>query len=239
MKAAEAYFDAVTCLSGPLACYKRQIILDNMDNWLNQSFLGQRATFGDDRAMTNFVLQKHRTSYQDSAICQTIVPNKYKVFLKQQMRWKRSWLRESLIAGKFMYKKEPFAALTFYMGLVVPVFAPIIVLYNFVYVPLTYRIFPTNFLIGLLLMSLLMSTAQLLLRKSSTWIFGMVFCLYYEAVLLWQMPVAWVTFWKSTWGTRMTPSDISEDEKKKAKKAKRERKGKEKHVPGSETDKKK
>lgn len=239
MKAAEAYFDAVTCLSGPLACYKKQIIIDNMYNWLNQSFLGQRATFGDDRAMTNFVLQKHRTSYQDSAVCQTIVPNKYKVFLKQQMRWKRSWLRESLIAGKFMYKKEPFAALTFYMGLVVPVFAPIIVLYNFVYVPLTYRIFPTNFLIGLLLMSLLMSTAQLLLRKSSTWIFGMVFCLYYEAVLLWQMPVAWVTFWKSTWGTRMTPSDISEDEKKKAKRAKRERKGKEKYVTSSETAQKK
>lgn len=221
MKAAEAYFDAVTCLSGPLACYKKQIILDNMDNWLNQSFLGQRATFGDDRAMTNFVLQKYRTTYQDSAMCQTIVPNKYKVFLKQQMRWKRSWLRESLLAGKFMYKKEPFAALTFYMGLIVPIAAPIVVLYNLVYVPIIHQVFPTAFLVGLLLMSLLMSMAQLLLRKSSTWLFGMVFCLFYEAVLLWQMPIAWVTFWKSTWGTRMTPSDIEEDEKKKAKESKK------------------
>jgi hyaluronan synthase len=44
------------------------------------------------------------------------------------MRWKRSWLRESLIAAKFMGKKRTFMALSFYMGLLVPVAAPIVVL---------------------------------------------------------------------------------------------------------------
>lgn len=213
MKAAESYFDAVTCLSGPLACYKKSIILENMDAWLNQRFLGHRATFGDDRSMTNFVLEKHRTSYQDAAICSTIVPNRQSVFLKQQMRWKRSWLRESIIASKFMWKKEPFAAASFYMGVLIPILAPIIVIYNLIYIPINYRIFPKTFLIGILLMSLLMSMAQLFLRKSSTWIFGLVFSIYYEAVLLWQMPIAWVTFWKSTWGTRMTPSDVEAQDK--------------------------
>ena len=214
MKAAEARFDAVTCLSGPLSCYRRDIVIENTDAWLNQSFLGQKATFGDDRAMTNFVLSKYRTGYQDTAVCSTIVPNKYKVFLKQQMRWKRSWLRESLIAGKFMWKKEPFAAVTFYMGLLVPILAPVVVVYNLIIVPFTYNIFPKTFIIGLLMMAMLMSITQLRLRKSTTWFFGLVFCLFYEAVLLWQMPVAWVTFWKSTWGTRMTPSDIEEMNKK-------------------------
>lgn len=222
MKAAEAVFDTVSCLSGPLACYRKSIILDKKDEWLNQRFLGHKATFGDDRSMTNFILREHRTFYQDTAVCSTIVPNKHKVFLKQQMRWKRSWLRESLIAGAFMWKKEPFAAVSFYMGLVVPIAAPVVVLYNLVYVPFTRHIFPTAFLLGLLLMSLLMSMAQLLLRKSSTWIYGMLFCLYYEAVLLWQMPIAWVTFWKSTWGTRMTPSDV-EAEKVKEKKKQRQK----------------
>lgn len=219
MKAAEAYFDAVTCLSGPLACYKKQIIMDNMNEWLNQRFLGQKATFGDDRAMTNFVLNGHRTSYQDTAICSTIVPNKYKVFLKQQMRWKRSWLRESIIAGKFMWKKEPFMAVFFYMGVFVPIAAPVIVIYNLVYVPIVNNIFPTTFLVGVLMMALMMSFAQMFFRKSTTWIFGMLFCIYYEAVLLWQMPIAWVTFWKSTWGTRMTPSDIEAERKKERRKA--------------------
>ncbi|GMQ61976.1 glycosyltransferase [Vallitalea maricola] len=218
MKAAEAYFDAVTCLSGPLSCYKKEIIVEHMDEWLNQEFLGQHATFGDDRSMTNFVLKKHRTSYQDTAVCTTIVPKEYSVFLKQQMRWKRSWLRESIIAGKFMWKKEPFMALFFYMGLIVPIAAPIVVLYNLIYVPIVQNVYPTTFLVGILMMSFMMSAAQLLLRKSSTWVFGMFFCIYYEAVLLWQMPIAWVTFWKSTWGTRMTPQDIEELERKEKKK---------------------
>lgn len=217
MKAAEGYFDAVTCLSGPLSCYKKELVIEKMDDWKNQKFLGQKATFGDDRAMTNFILEKHRTTYQDTAVCSTIVPNKYKVFLKQQMRWKRSWLRESIIAGKFMWRKEPFMALFFYIGLIVPIAAPVVVLYNLIYVPIFHGIFPTTFLVGLLMMALLMSFAQLLLRKSTTWIFGLIFCLYYEAVLLWQMPIAWVTFWKSTWGTRMTPSDIKAQEKKEKK----------------------
>lgn len=217
MKAAEGYFDAVTCLSGPLSCYKKELVIEKMDDWKNQKFLGQKATFGDDRAMTNFILEKHRTTYQDTAVCSTIVPNKYKVFLKQQMRWKRSWLRESIIAGKFMWKKEPFMALFFYIGLIVPIAAPVVVLYNLIYVPIFHGVFPTTFLVGLLMMALLMSFAQLLFRKSTTWIFGLIFCLYYEAVLLWQMPIAWVTFWKSTWGTRMTPSDIKAQEKKEKK----------------------
>ena len=214
MKAAEGLFDSVSCLSGPLSCYRKSIILENKDAWLNQRFLGQKATFGDDRSMTNFILRHHRATYQDTAVCQTIVPNNHKVFLKQQMRWKRSWLRESLIAASFMWKKSPFAAVTFYMGLIVPIAAPLVVSYNLVYVPITQHIFPTSFVLGIFLMSLLMSMAQLLLRKSSTWIYGMLFCLYYELVLLWQMPIAWFTFWKSTWGTRMTPEDVKAAERK-------------------------
>ena len=221
MKAAEAYFDAVTRLSGPLSCYRKDLVLEHMDAWLNQQFLGQKATFGDDRSLTNFILKNHRTSYQDTATCATIVPNSYNIFLKQQMRWKRSWIRESIIAGSFIWKKEPFTAVFFYMGLLVPIFAPIIVLYNLIYVPIIHRVFPTTFLVGILMMALLMSFTQMILRKSTTWIFGIAFVLYYEAVLLWQMPIAWVTFWKSTWGTRMTPEDIKEEEKKKQKRRSR------------------
>lgn len=220
MKAAESWFDSVTCLSGPLSCYRKDLILKHSDAWLNQKFLGQPATFGDDRSMTNFILQTHRTGYQDRAICSTIVPSKMNVFLKQQMRWKRSWLRESLRAALFIWRKEPFMAFFFYIGLIVPIAAPVVVLYNLGYVPLVYGVFPGTFLMGLLLMALLMSLAHLWFRKSKLWLFGFVFCIFYEFVLLWQMPVAWVTFWKSTWGTRETPQDIEAKEKKEARKRK-------------------
>lgn len=220
MKAAESWFDSVTCLSGPLSCYRKDLILQHSEAWLNQKFLGQPATFGDDRSMTNFILRTHRTAYQDAAICSTIVPSKMSVFLKQQMRWKRSWLRESLRAAGFIWRKEPFMSLFFYVGVIVPIAAPIVVLYNLVYVPIVHHVFPGTFLMGLLLMGMLMSLAHLLFRKSKLWLYGLVFCLFYEAVLLWQMPVAWVTFWKSTWGTRETPQDIEARQKKEARKQK-------------------
>ena len=220
MKAAEADFDAVTCLSGPLSCYRRQLVIDHLDEWLEQRFLGHKATFGDDRSMTNLILRHHRTYYQDTAVCSTIVPKDYSSFFKQQMRWKRSWLRESIRAGSFMWRKEPLMSVFFYIGMLVPIAAPVVVVYNLLYVPLLHGVFPTTFLLGLLAMALMMSAAQLLLRKSSTWLFGLLFCILYEAVLLWQMPIAWFTFWKPTWGTRMTDADIAAGAKQAQKRQK-------------------
>ncbi len=216
MKAAEAYFDSVMCLSGPLSCYRLEYVREVFDKWLHQTFMGQKATFGDDRSLTNYIVEHHRTYYQDTAICSTIVPNRHKVFLKQQMRWKRSWLRESLKAGKFMWKKEPLMSIFFYFGLLIPLIAPFIVIFNLVYIPLTLHVFPTTFLLGLLMMALMMSFAQLILKKSTLWAYGLLFCLYYEFVLLWQMPWAWLTFWVSDWGTRS-------NKKKKEKKSKKSR----------------
>lgn len=202
MKAAEAVFDGVTCLSGPLACYRKSVMLEHLDDWLDQQFLGQRATFGDDRSMTNFMLRNHRTNYQDTAVAFTIVPSNYSVFFKQQMRWKRSWLRESFIAAGFMWKKEPFMSLSFYFGMVITILSPIIVLYNAVYVPLALGQVPVVFLVGIMLMSMMTSFAQLFLRRSTTWLHGILYNLFYVAVLIWQMPIAWFTFWRSNWGTR-------------------------------------
>ena len=221
MKAAESWFDSVTCLSGPLSCYRKDLIIKNQDAWLSQTFLGQPATFGDDRSMTNYMLKTHRTSYQDTAICTTVVPSQTGIFLKQQMRWKRSWLRESLRALTFIFKKEPFMMLFFLVGLIVPIAAPIVVVYNLIYVPIAHGVFPTTFLIGLLLMAMLMSFAHLFFKKSKLWSFGLIFVLYYEFILLWQMPVAWVTFWKSTWGTRETPQDIEARKKREEKRRNR------------------
>ena len=218
IKAAESIFDCVTCLSGPISCYRKDLVDKYKYDWLSQTFLGQPATFGDDRSMTNFILKHHRTVYQDSAICTTIVPSDFKVFLKQQMRWKRSWLRESIRAGGFMWKKEPFHAISFYAGIIVPVLAPLIVIYNMMYVPIVYKTFPIVFISGILLMSFLMSFVYLLFRKSKIWIYGLWFCLFYECILIWQMPIACLTFWKSTWGTRKTKEDIEHEKKQKKRK---------------------
>lgn len=207
-KAAESVFNSVTCLSGPLSCYRRELVLKHLDAWLGQTFFGMRATFGDDRSLTNFLLPDNWVVYQHTSVCSTIVPSTIHQFLKQQMRWKRSWLRESLRAAKFMWKREPFMALSFYGGLVLPVLAPIVVLRAFVFVPIVYGYFPIVFIIGFIMMAMLVSSAYLFLKRSGMWIYGGLFCLFYLAILLWQMLPATLTFWKSEWGTRATAHDV-------------------------------
>lgn len=218
MKAVESYFHAVLCLSGPLSCYRRSLLEKNMDSWLNQTFCGQKATFGDDRALTALILRENWTVYQHNAVCSTIAPSSQKMFLKQQMRWKRSWLRESLRASSFMWRKNPIISLFFYVGLIFSIAAPFILIYALIWYPIVRGVFPLHFSIGLLLTAVFMSVLYLLIRRSSLWLYAFILCFYYEFILLWQMPWACLTFWVSTWGTRETLADQIEEDRKKGQK---------------------
>ena len=91
---------------------------------------------------------------------------------------------------------------------------------NFIYIPIYYQITPLVFLLGIVLMSFLMSFVYLWFRKSSVWLYGIWFCIFYELILIWQMPIACVTFWKSTWGTRDTKEDLEAKAKKEKRKSK-------------------
>jgi hyaluronan synthase len=203
MKAAESVFDSVTCLSGPIAAYRREVLQEVMPEWLNQMFMGRPATFGDDRSLTNSLLRRgYKVVYEFKARVTTIVPDDHRTFLRQQLRWKRSWFRESLIAAGFMWRKQPLMALSFYLGFILPLLGPAIVLRALVYVPLVQRTSPIMYLVGITLMSALISSTYLLYRRSRLWYYGTVFCFYYMFVLVWQTPWAVLTSWKNQWITR-------------------------------------
>ncbi len=208
-KAAESIFDVVTCLSGPLACYRKDVLMRYLDKWEHQTYLGQPATFGDDRSLTNYVLHSHYAVYQHTAVTHTIVPSTYGKFYTQQMRWKRSWLRESLRACMFMWLKEPFMAISFYLGFLLPILAPIVVLRAFIFVPVAYGVWPTMYVAGVFFMSMLMCTSYLFIKRSNLWFYGIPFCFFYLFILLWQIVWALLTFWKSEWGTRSSKHDKS------------------------------
>ncbi|MBP7275703.1 MAG: glycosyltransferase [Kiritimatiellae bacterium] len=203
MKAAESLFGSVTCLSGPLAAYRRDVLEEVLPEWLNQKFLGQSATFGDDRGLTNALLRRgHDVEYEAQARCTTLVPEDHRTFLRQQMRWKRSWFRESLRAVAFMWRRPPFMAISFYLGFLLPILAPMIVLRALVYVPLAQRQTPLTYLAGVAIMSALISSVYLMLKRSRLWIYGVPFCFYYMFILVWQLPWAMVTCARRSWDTR-------------------------------------
>ena len=203
MKAAESVFDSVTCLSGPLAAYRKDVFMSVRTEWLNQTFFGQPATFGDDRSLTNSLLERgYKVVYQDDSRTTTIVPEDHGTFLRQQMRWKRSWFRETLRAMGFMWKRPPLMSLSFYLGFILPLLGPAIVVRSLLYVPLTQHRSPLVYIMGVFLMSCLMSCTYLFLKRSRLWFYGIVFCFYYMFVLIWQLPWAVLTFSKTLWGTR-------------------------------------
>ena len=126
VKAAESVFGAVSCASGCFSAYRREPLLEVLEDWEHQRFLGREATFGDDRALTNALLRNWRVVYQSTATCETIVPATMRRFLVQQVRWKKSWTRESIAAARFFWRKHPAAAASQYSSILFQLVGPLI-----------------------------------------------------------------------------------------------------------------
>ncbi len=202
MKAAEHVFSVVTCCSGCMAAYRRDYVMDVLEPWLDQTWIKRAATFGDDRSLTNYMLRKYRVLYDSRAVVETAVPETWMKFFRQQLRWKKSWFRESLIAGTFMWYKHPIVAMSFYLGVVLPLISPLIVLGNFVFAPIFSGTLPMYYIMGFGLISLLYSFYYAVRRPNRKWPYGLLFCLVYMGVLAWQTYYAVLTSHKNHWGTR-------------------------------------
>ena len=211
-KAAESIFGAVTCCSGCFSAYRREAITPVLERWEHQRFLGRPATYGDDRSLTNFVLRHWKVHYDELARSQTIVPAHFRLFLRQQLRWKRSWTRESLIIGRFIWRKSPLASLWAYLGIVLPLIAPVVAVRAVAWQPLVGGAgAPFIYLIGIYAMALVYGLYYGLKhgRYDTLWVFGVIFVFFYLTFLLWQTYWAILTSRNSSWGTRGAPAEAT------------------------------
>jgi hyaluronan synthase len=173
-----------------------------LDLWRNQTMLGTRSTFGDDRSLTNFILRTWKVVYCHQAKARTIVPVRYKQFLNQQLRWKKSWIREGLMAATFIWKKNIIASFSFYTNLLLPIFSPLVVLYTLLIVPLLFKEVPYVFIIGVIALSFLYGLFNYWQTNNRYWFYAVPFSLFYMTVLVWQMPYAIYKLRDTKWGTR-------------------------------------
>jgi hyaluronan synthase len=203
IKATESIFGGtVVCASGCCAAYRAEAVLPLLPAWEFQTFLGRPANFGDDRALTNRVLRKWRVVYQENARAETVVPATLMRFFRQQLRWKKSWLRENLYVVQFIWKKHPLGALFTYAGVAFPFVAPFVVvhaLWNVVDGHLSTLAF---YAIGTYAMALLYSLYYFVRRPDSIWIHGITFVGLYMTVLVFQTYWGMATMRDNRWGTR-------------------------------------
>jgi hyaluronan synthase len=204
-KAAESIFGAVTCCSGCFSAYRRVAIVPSLEAWEHQHFLGRPATYGDDRSLTNFVLRNWKIRYEEHARSRTIVPAHFMLFLRQQLRWKRSWTRESLIVARFIWRKHPLACLWAYLGILLPLISPFIAIRTLAWQPIVAGgALPFVYLIGIYSMSLIYGLYYGFRhgRYDTLWVFGVLFVFFYITFMLWQTYYALFTARNSSWGTR-------------------------------------
>ncbi len=202
LKASESVFGAVTCCPGPFSAYRREAVLNILERWRQQRFLGVRATFGDDRSLTNFILRDYKILFHDGARCATAAPESWKKFFRQQARWKKSWMRETMRACCFMWREHPVAAISYYVGVLLTVVGPLTVLRALLYSPMTAASVPAYYLVGLALGYLFLSLICLYFTRSRYWYFGLAFAWLYIFVLSWQNYYAMFTLNRTAWGTR-------------------------------------
>lgn len=107
-----AFGDAVTCLSGRTAVYRRFVALTALEDLMEETFWGRPVISGDDKALTLAVQKRGwKVRYQENACVYTPGATVMKVFLKQRLRWARnSWRADLKALGSRWTWRKPFLA---------------------------------------------------------------------------------------------------------------------------------
>ena len=217
VKGMESTLNAVTCCSGILAAYRRDIINEVIDEWLNENFMGHSIFIGDDRQLTNLSsrggngihTKDAKVVYQSNAIAYTIVPDNFKQFFKQQLRWKRAWVHGAKLASTFMWKKKFPVPLYYYCYVGLTLCSPLILFTWMVLMPLKNEITsPLIFLSSVLYIAFLHGLNTWCLSgciksKIVDYIFYMILFVPITIMLnLFVNIYAWCTVWNGGWVTR-------------------------------------
>ena len=193
----------VLCCSGCLSAYRKSDILDIMDEYLNQSFQGNKCNASEDRYLTNLINEKGKdVVYVKDAVCLTEAPTTMKKFIKQQWRWKKGYMRETLYTTTYAWKKSK---ALFLENVIFMMFLPIL---QFAMTALTiYILFanPMYFFVVLFPLLLLFIIARDILFFAQHPIKGLLYLPYIFLYMFVLYPMNVATVFHSNperWGTR-------------------------------------
>jgi hyaluronan synthase len=163
---------------------------------------------GDDRMLTAQSLsQEWQTLYVPSAVSYTEVPDSWKTFLKQLLRWKKGYVRTSIFVSSFFWKRSthPFMAMIYYIELMTLFTAPFIITVTYFYEPFILGDFhaPLFFSLGIVLMGLAQAI-DYRCRDSGAkyWMLQVLMACFSTFVQTWLLIPALILIKKNNWLTR-------------------------------------
>jgi hyaluronan synthase len=202
-KQAQSVIRSVVCCSGCLAAYKVALLREVIDEFAEQRFLGEACTHSEDRHLTNLVLKRgYDVVYVSEAVSWTETPATVVGFLRQQRRWKRGYVRESIYTLSYAWRCK---RLLFLQILLWDLTAPFLAFGLRIALIVTAANNPS-----LLFRAILPSWIVLMLvryvfvpLRAPKKLFGLfLYMLFYEGCLYWLNLWALFTVRNSSWGTR-------------------------------------
>ena len=105
---------------------------------ISETILKWSSQFDDaeDSVLTSQTLVDWETKYVASAKVYTDVPENMRGFVKQQIRWKKGWVRASLFLMTFFWRKNPIIASVFYINFSAGFLMPLVMFIIFFYAPI-------------------------------------------------------------------------------------------------------
>lgn len=233
-KAAESSFGSVTCVSGPLAAFRRSAILNYFPAWAADEFLGREFRFATDRQLTAYVLGQRwvgedlqaahladplvsgepypatswQVGYVRSARVFTEVPPTFRTVLRQQVRWKKSFIRNLFFTGGFMWRRGLVPALLFYGHALWVLLGPLMAFRHLVLLPIQGAwLVSALYASGVVLKGLVWGAAYRVQNPGdSRWVLRPVMSVLSAVVLSWLLLYAVATLRRSTWSRVSTPA---------------------------------
>ncbi|KAL3940180.1 MAG: hypothetical protein SGBAC_005226 [Bacillariaceae sp.] len=198
-RACQSYFGCVSCISGPIGLYRMSLINKIVDLWSDQRFLGDVCTFGDDRHLTNRILQMgYATKYTSRSFCKTETPSSYLRWLSQQIRWTKSYYREWLFNSMWWHKHHLWMACEAMFSGAFPFF----IMYTMIRITWSGELWVLiHLLIIIQLVGLLKGLFASLVRRDPVMIFTSLYSSLYVTSLLPSKLFAILTIGKKSWGT--------------------------------------
>jgi hyaluronan synthase len=206
LRSAQSMFRTVYCCPGALAAYRTSVVLEVLREWEGQRFLGNVCTYGEDRALTNAIIERgFDTVYQRTAVVHTIVPETYSKLCRMYLRWDRSYIREELRFARIVWRRPPlWRACALYESTVTNLRFP--VAYVSIGLWLVNSVRDPGSILRMLLAIMVVSVVYVLyyLRSERSWdvVFGVLYAYFSFFALTWIFPYAALTLRARGWLTR-------------------------------------
>jgi len=206
LRAGESVYGNVFCCPGALTALRATAVRRVLDRWRNQRFLGANCTFGEDRAMTNFLLEAgYDAVYQRTAVVRTTVPEKFGKLCKMLIRWDRSYVREEIRFARIVWMRPlPTRLLALFDRVITNMRFP--VLYASLWLLPVVAVHDPRvvgrMLIAMGLVSLTNMLYYLHSERSFQFVYGVLYAYFSAFALFWIFPYALVTVRARSWLTR-------------------------------------